>query len=32
LKLKKSLTNFSGIRKIAIPENIKADLRDYQQT
>jgi len=32
LKLKKSLSNFSGIRKIAVPENIKADLRDYQQT
>jgi hypothetical protein len=32
LKLKKSLSNFSGIRKVAVPENIKAELRDYQQT
>ena len=32
LKLKKSLSNFSGIRKIPVPENVKADLRDYQQT
>ncbi|MDQ7009061.1 MAG: DEAD/DEAH box helicase [Candidatus Gracilibacteria bacterium] len=32
LKLKNSLTKFSGIRKIAVPENVKAELRDYQQT
>jgi len=32
LNLKKSLSNFSGIRKIKIPENVKANLRDYQQT
>jgi len=32
LKLKKSLTKFSWIRKVAVPENVKAELRDYQQT
>ena len=32
LNLKKSLTKFSWIKKVAVPENVKAELRDYQQT
>ncbi|MCP4522948.1 MAG: DEAD/DEAH box helicase family protein, partial [Candidatus Gracilibacteria bacterium] len=32
VELKKSLENFSGITKVAVPKNVKADLRDYQHT
>ncbi|MEA3387599.1 MAG: hypothetical protein U9Q66_04430 [Patescibacteria group bacterium] len=31
MKLKKSLSNFKRITKTKLPENIKANLRDYQE-